>query len=230
MFMPDLISIISECVIASTGFIISYFTLRKSSKEIGHRLLASATLLIGFYGLSIVIYDITAIAELVHFFLRFGIISLFFGVMLLYFAFQVIVHTKEWLSRKANTLPYIIGISIYAIVFYAWPDAITIVQLTPFVDSKVSIIILGILGVGILGFLISTMMVVYRFGIKYIEGEKRKKMEIVEIGYCICLIALFVNIASNIVEEGALFDVLFFLIMAIGMIVIAYGFLKPVSQ
>ncbi len=218
---------VSELVIAFAGFAIAYFTLKKNSKSIPHRLLALSTLLIGVYGVSIFLYDVTGIEILILVLLRLGTIALFFGVVFLYFTFQVIVHTKVWLEPKLNTWPYIIGVSIYAIIFCTWDGAVTIVNSTPPVDSKIDIVLTIILGLSILLLLLMTMFNLYRFGIKPSEGEKRKKMTIALSGFLICMAALFLNIASALVAEGAIFDIAFFLVLAGGMVVIAYGFIGP---
>jgi hypothetical protein len=230
--MVEPFSLTSECVIAFTGFIIAIVTIRKDPKSITHRLLASSMFLIGVYGVSIVIYDIAAIEFLVHFLLRLSTIALLFGVIFLYFTFQVIVHTSSWLDRKLNTWPYLIGAIIYGIVFYAWwPGAVPKIELVPVVNSQVDISLVVILGVSILIFMLVTINTLYRFGVKPSEGEKRKKMTIALVGFLISLSALFVNIASNLVEEGgAMLDIAFFLILAGGMIVIAYGFIGPVRK
>ncbi len=228
--MADLLGIlgfISELIIAGAGFAITIFTLQKDPKSTPHRLLAFSTALIGFYGASIFIYDVTGIAELVKFFLRLGIFTLFLGVIFLFFTFQVIVHTKEWLKPKRNTWPFIIGVVIYAIVFYAWDGAVVILRTTPVVDTQVAISMIAILGISLLLLLLVTMNNLYRFGIKPSEGIKRRKMEIAFIGFSICLVALFVNVASNLVDVGGLLDIAFFLILACGMTVIAYGFIGP---
>ncbi len=222
-----IIGFISELVIAFAGFAITYFTLKKDSKSIPHRLLALSTLLIGVYGVSIFIYDVTGIEILVLILLRLGTVALFFGVVFLYFTFQVIVHTKDWLGRRLNTLPLIIGVSIYALVFFVWDGAVTIINPTPPVDSKIDITMTIILGVSILLLLLATMFNLYRFGIKPSEGDKRQKMTIALVGFLFCLAALFLNIASTLAAEGSLFDIAFFLILAGGMAVIAYGFIGP---
>ncbi len=225
-----IIGFISELAISFAGFAITYFTLRKDSKSIPHRLLALSTLLIGVYGVSIFIYDVTGIEILVLILLRLGTIALFFGVVCLYLTFQVIVHTREWLDRRLNTWPLIIGVSIYTIVFYVWDGAVTIINPTPPVDSKIDLTMTIILGISILLLLLVTMFNLYRFGIKPSEGDKRRKMAIALVGFLLCLAALFVNIASTLAAEGALFDIAFFLILAGGMAVIAYGFIGPTRK
>jgi hypothetical protein len=229
--MVEPFSLISECVISFTGFAIAVVTLRKDPKNITHRLLASSMFLIGVYGISIVIYDVAAVEFLVHLLLRLSTIALLFGVLFLYFTFQVIVHTSAWLDRKLNTWPYVIGGIIYGVVFFAWwPGAVTNIELTPVVNTQMDMSLVVILGVSILILMLVTINTLYRFGVKPSEGEKRKKMTITLVGFLICLASLFVNIASNIVASGAMLDIAFFLILAGGMIVIAYGFIGPVRR
>ena len=228
--MVEYFSLINEFVIAFTGYAICVVTLRKDSKNVAHKLLALSLFLIGVYGTSIAIYDLIGIESVLHFFARFGIIALFFGVLFLYFTFQVIVHTKVWLEEKIHTWPFLIGVAIYGIVFYAWEGAIEITP-GPVVNSKIALSMMAILGVSVLLILLVTMFNLYRFGIKPSEGVKRRKMILTLCGFLISIVALVVNVASNLpmVDDavGTILDSIYFLILAVGMIFIAYGFIGP---
>jgi len=227
----------AELVIAAAGILTAFFTLRKNSKYIGSRMLALGTTLIGFYGLCVFTYDISAAfvdptieLALIYVFLRLSMLCILFGTMSLYFAFQIVVQTEDWLKEKKHTWPYILGICIYGVIFYTWTDAIQNVTLTPVVNNHINLIMVAILGVSVVLLMVAIIRNLVKFGIKHAEGEKKIKMTYAVLGFTIALASVFINIASVIVSDLVTYQILvlsFFLVLAAGISIVAYGFITP---
>jgi len=232
---------VAELVIMIAGIIMAFFTLRKNAKYIGSRLLAAGMVLVGMYGLCIFIYDVSAYFAppavtlgLIYVFLRLGMVCILFGVMCLYFAFQVVVHTESWLEKK-RTLPLVLAVAVFAIVLYAWQDAVSNISLTPVVNNHIELSMIAILGIGVLLLMLVTLANLYKFGVKQAEGIKRKKMIFAIVGFIVATSSLFINIMSSLTDVTtpagiAMYQTLvlaFFLDLAAGISIVAYGFITP---
>ena len=224
---------VAEVIIAAVGILIAVFVLHKNSKTVANRFLAIGMIFVSVYGTSIFIYDITSWAgmrdltlTLIFIFLRLATISILAGTICLYFAFQVVVKTEAWLEKKVHTWPILIGIAVYSLIFYLWPGAIETVSWEPPVTNKINYAMIGTVAVGIVILMLVTLRNLYQYGIKLSEGPKKKKMAIVFVGFLIVLVSVFINIASEVVpgvDLGATLVLVFFIILACGFSIIAYG-------
>ncbi len=216
-------------IIMVAGLITVWLSLRKDKKYTGNRLLALAFLMVGIYGISMLIHDGIAIGEVIIFTDQLNYSVLLFAVSFLFLTMQVIVNTTAWLKERRHLIPVIILDMAFAVLVFAWTDAISVESLSP-PNTKTNIIVDILLGAGVLYFVLYSIYAVYNYGIKKTEGKRKTKMKIVCAGF-ICIIgAFFANVVSNLVdnaEMGAIFDVIYFGVLAGSMVMLAVGFLRP---
>ncbi len=212
------------------GFLAAYLVLKKDKNYIGNKLMAVSTILFGIYMGSILTYDILyPILPApfnnwsVEIFNRAGLIAILGGSMFLYFTIKVMCHSSAWLNDKKHTYPYLIATLAYGI-YISMIDYIEVIE-GETVNTQIDLIPLLILIVGVLFFIVSALSGLYKYGIKKGQGEMKKKMSIFFVGLMIGLSAIFVNIASNVLDDVSGFlDIIFFGTLALAMVVMTFGF------
>ncbi|TFG20990.1 MAG: hypothetical protein EU530_01485 [Promethearchaeota archaeon] len=224
----QLLGFIFEGIGLISGIIIATVVLKKDSKYVGNRLMAAAMILLGVYMGSILSYDILypifpTQDWIVQGLYRICVIALFFGTMFLFFTIRVMCLSSAWLTKR-NTIPYAIIILVYSITIWF----IDFLEILPGdqVNTQTKIMIpLYILIAGVAYFIIFSMIGLYRFGIRKSEGLKRMKMVIFFSGLAVSMLAIVINVLSNILADPlGVLDVLFFGTLAIAMVVMTFGF------
>jgi len=225
----QILGFIFEGIGLVAGVTIASIVMKKDSRYIGNQMMAAAMILLGIYMGSILTYDILfpffqTQEWIVQVFYRIGVIALFFGTMFLFFTIQVMCQSSAWLTLK-HTLPYAIGILAYSIAIW-FIDFLEIVSGDQ-VNTQAKIMIpLYILIVGVLYFIIFSMIGLYRYGIRRSEGSRKRKMTNFFIGLVISLLAIVINVLSNLLEDPlGILDSIFFGTLAIAMIVMTFGFI-----
>jgi hypothetical protein len=227
ILITQLLGYIFEGIGLASGIIIASIVMKKDSKYIGNRLMAAAMILIGVYMGAILIYDILypifKIDLIIQIFYRICVIAMFYGTMFLFFSVNVMSRSSSWYSKK-NTIPYVVLIFIYAvsICFIHFLEILPGDQ----VNTRTSPMYpLYILIVGVMYFIIFSMVNLYRFGIRKSEGVRKKKMVTFFSGLSISLLAVLINVLSNVLSDPlGILDVLFFGVLAAAMVVMTFGF------
>jgi hypothetical protein len=226
---PELLQVLGyifELIGFLAGIIIAVAVLKRDSEYAGNRMMALAAILIGMYPGGILIYDIIGTDLVIEIFLRVAIISMLFGGLSLFITMQIMVHSSAWLKFKERYVPYTIGLIVFA-VWIIITDFITIIHTTGTVNTQTDPLPLMLMVLVIVFFLLLTMFDLYLHGIKKAQGVQKKKMTIFFSGLAICFLAIILTVASNLtsnVDLGAILDVFFFMVLAIGMVVMMLGF------
>jgi hypothetical protein len=211
------------------GVTIAILVMKRDSRYIGNQLMAAAMILLGVYMGSILTYDILfpifqTQEWIVQVFYRICVIALFFGTMFLFFTIQVMCQSSAWLTKK-NTIPYVIIILAYSIAIW-FIDFLEIVTGEQVNTKTSNMIPLYILIAGVVYLIVFSMIGLYRYGIRKSDGIKKKKMIIFFSGLAISMLAIIINVMSNILADPlGILDVIFFGTLAIAMVVMTFGFI-----
>ncbi len=125
--------------------------------------------------------------------------------------------------------------SIYAVTFIVvciltFVDYITVTSLEPIVNSDfdtwVSITFILYVLIGIIG----TLIPVYKFGIKNMEGLHKKRLQMFFLGTICDLIAVFAEIFGNFTAYGAYLKIVTFGFIALGIVIISYSISADVEK
>jgi hypothetical protein len=217
-----------ESISAMAGIVSALFVIKKNPKYLGNQLLSLGVLFLGLYAVCILIYDIVRTSLTIQIFLRVAMILIILGCCFLYFTMQVAVHSSKWMELKIRWMIPLLLIIIYAI-WISVHDFIRIISLET-VNTQTELLPLIILVLGVITFLIMSIRNLWKYGVKKTTGVLQKQMKITFTGLIAGLIAVVWNIISNVVEDGAIFDVFFYLTLAITMILLAYGFRQHQSK
>jgi uncharacterized membrane protein len=84
---------------------------------------------------------------------------------------------------------------------------------------------LYVLIAGVAYFILGSIFGLYRYGMKKAEGARKKKMSTFFTGLIISMIAIVINVLSNLLEDPlGVLDVIFFGTLAVAMIFMTLGF------
>ncbi len=221
--IEKIIGLIIEITALVFGIWIPIKLMKKNPDFLGSKLLAASIAFKGMFALSTLIYDLWATDLAVQIFLRTTLISLVLSVMLLFFAMQVVVKSGTvFLSNKK--LIYSTSIVTFVVVFILiFVDYITVTSLEPIVNSDFDTWVSITFMLYILIALISTLVPIYKFGIKKMEGLNKKRLQMFFLGSVCDLIAVFAEILGNFTKYGAYLKMVTFGFIALGMIVVSYS-------
>lgn len=221
--MLEWLEYIFEGIAALASFLSAIVVLRKNSKYIGNRLMFATFFLFGTYISSLLTYGIIKTELIIHILFRVGINCLLYGMLFLFFTMQVMVHSSAWITNKNHVFPFIIPAGVWSIwTIFAHLDILS----TDPVNTSMALAPLIFLILSSFGLLISSLISLYKHGIKETKGEDRKKMQIFMVGLGINLVALLISLAAQLESEGILMDIIFFVVLAAGQVIIAYGFTR----
>ncbi|MHA1111066.1 MAG: hypothetical protein ACTSRE_08175 [Promethearchaeota archaeon] len=224
----QILGFIFEGIGLIAGITIAIVVLKRDLRYVGNQLMATAMFLLGLYMGAILFYDIVypivKLDWIIQTFYRICVIALFFGTMFLYFSTKVMSQSSAWLTKK-NTIPYALTILAYSIMIWFIPF-LTIVSGDQ-VNTQTEIMWpLYILIAGVAYFIVLSMIGLYRFGISKSEGSHRKKMIIFFSGLAVSMLAIVINVLSNILADPlGILDIIFFGVLAIAMITMTFGFI-----
>ncbi len=223
MFQADLIFLqnIAQIVSGILSFAIAIAVIRKDSKSWANRLLAMAAIFMGSYIISEWIYSTLHIELVIIILARLSWILSYMSLCFLYLTFKVLVKSSLWLKKKSGTWPFIIAIIIYGIALFVVPDSIEIVSVE-LSKTLPDYWVLIAFAIGLFYFLLTSLVILIKVGVLKATGSSRRNMIITTTGLIICLIAIMISLIGRIVEE-LLYDIVFYYILAIGMIFVTYG-------
>ncbi|UYP44594.1 hypothetical protein NEF87_000879 [Candidatus Lokiarchaeum ossiferum] len=221
--MLEWLEFVFEGIAIVASYLSAIVVLRKNSKYIGNQLMFVTFFLFGTYILSLLTYGIIKTEIVIHILFRVGINCLLYGMLFLFFTMQVMVHSSGWINNKNHILPFIIPAGLWSIwTIFAHLE---ILSIDP-VNTSMALPPLIFLILSSFGLLISSIISLYKYGIKETKGENRKKMLIFMVGLSINLIALLISLAAQLESEGILMDIIFFVVLACGLVIVAYGFTR----
>ena len=229
----QILGFIFEGIGLIAGLTIAVLVLRKDSKYMGNRLMAISMILFGFYMGFILTYDIFyPIFQqdwLIEVFFRLCLISIIFGSVFLFFTIEVMCKSSVWLTFK-RVIPYVLVLTAYSIWIWFY-DFITIISGDQVNTQAEMIPTLLLLILGVLYFIIQSIVGIYRFGIRKTEGDRKKKMMTFFMGLIISLAAIIINVLSNILDDPiGVLDVIFFGTLALAMVIMALGLTRKPEE
>jgi hypothetical protein len=223
----QILGFIFEGIGLVAGITIAALVMKKDARYIGNRLMATTMILLGIYMGAILVYDIFyPIFKqdwIIQVFYRICLIALFLGTMFLFFTIRVMCHSSAWLT-VLHTVPYAIIITGYSIWIW-WIDFLEIISGDQVNTQTADLTPLLILIIGVTYFIVYSIYGIFTYGMKRAEGARKKKMTTFFIGLVISLLAVVINVLSNVLDDSlGIFDVIFFGTLAIAMIVMMIGF------
>lgn len=219
------IGYIAEAIGTLAALLSAYLVYRKNKEYIGNKLLSLSMTLIGVYIGSILTYDLIRNELVIQIFYRIAISSLLLGIIFLYFAMQVIVHSSAWLENKKVIRSLLLFWLIYTIIII-FGDVIEIIDIDV-ANTQMNLPLLIIIVISVILFLFTSIFDLYLHGIKHAEKNQKLNRWIFLLGLIISLCSVFFSVLSAIVEDefiGFILDIVTFSVLALSQAVIAYGF------
>ena len=222
----QVLGIIFELLTTVAGFVSTYLILKRNSTYIGNRMMASSTAFIGLYTLFILFYDLLAVEWAIQVFLRAGMIAILFAGVFIFYTIQVLVFSSKILLKKINWVPFLVISLGYTIYLILERNFIHINSVDP-VDVQIIMTPLLILIVQLLFYVGFSLFFLIRNGIMQSTGQTKKKITVYTIGLSFTLIAIIINIISQLVEAelGMVLDVVYFAMISLSVSVMSVGFL-----
>ncbi|MHA1520775.1 MAG: hypothetical protein ACTSRK_11385 [Promethearchaeota archaeon] len=219
----QLLGYIFEITAIVAGILTALIIFSKKSKYLANTFMAFGNLFIGLYVAFILVYDIIGKTWAIQTFLPIAMTCILIGTLMLFFSMLCIIKSDKWFDDWYHWVPYVLIVIAYAIYILTNKNFITILD-TEVVNTQIDLIPLGILVVLLLFFLGASEYVVIFFGIKKTEGDSRKKMNLFSTGIIFGIIAILINVVSQIMAEGTLgeiLDVIFFGTLAICVVLLS---------
>ncbi len=226
---------IFEGISVLSGIIAGISALKKDPKYRINQLMASALFFMAFYVGFIMLYDIvffeTGNPNIIYISFPLALVCIVAASMLLYLSMKCITDSTDWLKTWWHWGIHLIILILFTI-FITIYDFIEI-NTSEVVDTKMNPYVLGIVILIVLFYLIQSIFITYTHGIRRTGGITQKKLVIFEMGLLTNLVAVFVNIFSQLTENviaGQILDVIFFGFLAVGNILFSIGFLISPSE
>jgi hypothetical protein len=227
------IGYIIEAITILAGVISIYYVLRRNRKYLGNVMMASSIGCVTLYIFSITVYDIflpiTENEIWVDIFLPIAMFAIVSAGMFMFFTMMTMTKGAWWVKNLKKSGIYIAVVAAWGIFIlsqgwkYIWVDDYEIV------DTGQNLFLKIILGVVLLFFIVGSIILTYKSGIKKTDGITKKKLIRFEIGLCIMLFALIFNIVKGFVgggpNVGGILDMIYFGILAGGTVVFAISIL-----
>lgn len=226
--MTELITYIFEFATMIISFL-SAFTLLKQLKHsqvtLGIKFLSSASVFLGLYGLSTIIYSLIGTEWTIIVFLKLGMISILMSVLFLFFTMQVLIHSSVWLKTHKKSFSIILGIAVVISLILIFTDYIDVINpLTA--ETHFEPLPFYIFASFVALILIYSIIALYLFGISKNTGESRQRMLSFLIGLLFLFGGLITDILGNFFENEVIFDTLLFAFLAIGIIFTTWALLR----
>jgi hypothetical protein len=222
----QILGIIFELLTTVAGFVSTYLILKRNPKYIGNRMMATSTTFIGLYTLFILFYDLVAEVWAVQVFLRAAMISILFVGVFIFYTIQILVFSSKNLMKKKNWVPFLVASLVYSVYLILEQNFITILSIDP-VNVSINMLPLLILIAQLLFYVLFSIFFLVKNGIMQTTGQTKKKITIYTIGLSLTLIAIVLNIISQLVaaDVGEILDVVYFAIICLSVSVMSIGFL-----
>ena len=226
MELLQLLGIIFELLTSIAGFVSTYLILKRNPKYIGNRMMAASTTLMGLYTLFILFYDLVAEVWAVQVFLRAAMISILFAGVFIFYTIQILIFSSKNLMKKRNWVPFLLASLGYSVYLIFEQNFITILSIDP-VNVSIYMLPLLILIAQLLFYVLFSLFFLVKNGIMQSTGQTKKKISIYTLGLSFTLVAIVLNIISQLVaaDLGEILDVVYFAIICLSVSVMSIGFL-----
>jgi glycosyltransferase involved in cell wall biosynthesis len=230
----SLFSDVNKAIIIIGGIVSALLILKRNRSYLANRLMASAILLFASYAMGIFVYSIIKTNWSVQIFLRISMLAAIVGTAMLYFSIHCIVNSSAWFKMYQRWVPYVLIIVGYA-VYICVTDIIEFEE-SPSggINARTDLLPTALMGILMLYFLGASMNFIRKYGIKKTSGIHKQKMKIFSLGLFIGILSILVSILSQMpffsTEIERILDQSFFLILAISLLIVTYGFLKKSSK
>jgi len=222
----QILGIIFELLTTIAGFVSTYLILKRNPKYIGNRMMATSTTLMGLYTLFILFYDLVAEVWAIQVFLRAAMISILFVGVFVFYTIQILVFSSKNLMKKRNWVPFLLASLGYSVYLIFEQNFITILSIDP-VNVSINMLPLLILIAQLLFYVLFSLFFLVKNGIMQSTGQTKKKITIYTLGLSLTLIAIVINIISQLVaaDMGEILDVVYFAIIWLSVTIMSIGFL-----
>ncbi len=210
-----------------SGLIMAYFVIKQNPKYIGNKLMALSALGIAGYIGGIFLYDVIATERAIQILYRIAMPFILIGAISMYYTMQIMVHSSSWLRQTWKKIVPVLIIGAFT-VYISIADVIEVNSLEV-VDTTLDLFPLLFVSFWVLGLILASIIDLYLHGIRKMKGQSKKHMLIFMAGLIINLFALILTVISNLIsnaEIAAIFDVLFFLVLAIGTGFMSFSFIQ----
>ncbi len=226
--MTELITYIFEFITMGISFLVAFLLLmrmKRSLVPVGNASLAIASIFLGIFALSTILYSLIGEASVIIILFKMGLISLLMAVFFLYYTMQVLVYSSKWIKikkmKKFLWIPLITLILIVLILIFT--DYITVINAAT-AETHFEPFQFMLYALYIAFMILYSTISLYKFGLKKVTGESKKNMQFFFMGLLFFLGALVIDVLNNIFEYEVLFDTLLFASLAIGVILMARAF------
>lgn len=224
----QIIGYIFEIIAIVAGLLTATYIFVKRAKYLGNIFMGLGNLFIGVYVLFILLYDYIGEAWAILTFLPIAMCCIMLGTMFVFFSMMCFVNSDKWFKIWYHWLPFIAISAAYSIYILTNQTFIEILD-TELVNTKLDLIPLAILVVILLFYLGSSEYLVVVHGIKKTTGSSKQKMKRFSGGIIVGIIAILINILSQILANetiGTSLDVLFFATLAICVILLTLAIIR----
>ncbi len=227
----QLIGYFIEAITIIAGSLSTYFVLRKNKKYYGNLMMASSIGCITLYIFCITIYDIflplTGSEIWVDIFLPLAMFAIVAAGMFMFFTMMTMTKGEWWVKDLKKSGIYILIVLLWGIFILGFGWKFIWVDDPDIVDTGQELFLKVILGVMLLFFILSSIILTYKSGIKKTQGSMKKKLIRFEIGLIVMILALIFNIVKGFIKGSenvsGILDMTYFGILALGTIVFAYS-------
>jgi hypothetical protein len=226
--MTELITYIFEFAAMIISFLSAFILIKQikqSQVSLGIKFLSSASIFLGLYALSTIIYSIMGTEWTVIVFLKFGMISILMSVLFLFYTMQVLIHSSTWLKTHIKSFFIILGIAVVISLILIFTDYINVVNpLTA--ETHFEPLPFYTFALFVAFILIYSIINIYIFGISKNTGESKQRMQSFLIGLLFLFGGLITDLIGNFFENEVLFDTLLFAFLAIGILFVTWALLR----
>ena len=218
-----------QLLLSGGAFFVSITLLRKNRRYLGNKLLAISLSLVGVYALLLFLYKVLDSAVLLQYSIRIGFSALLFAVYLLFCTLQVLLYSSH--TIRTHKIKFLIWFLIAAIIvgLMTVTDWISVENgdITT-MDYNFAVFLPFAAYVAVM--LVYSMLVLYRFAIKTASETSKPYLWLFFFGLLSMFCGLLTEGLSAAFEGLAgLFDILLFVFLAVGVLLMALSLLRKDS-
>jgi hypothetical protein len=218
-----IISLLSELISGIIGIALMFVIIIKNRRYLGNIFMGLALGGLGFYTFFVFMYDVIAKPWAIQVFLPIGISCVVLAGLFLYYTFNILSESTKWFDALKNWVPSLVVVILFIIYIFSVPF-IFIESLEP-PNTRIEIVPLVLMLLILLYFLFNVLAKIQRVALKSLTGTALQRMIHFRTAIVILIIALFVNIPTQLFENMGLLDQIFYIMIAIGEITFGYAFL-----
>lgn len=224
--MTELITYIFEFLTLIISFFIALLLLKQKTNSqvpLGNTYLSLASLCVGIYALSTIIYSVIGQEWAVIIFLKLGMIAILLAVLLLYFTMQILIYSSKSISIHKSRFWIPLCVCLVIALVLVFTNYIIVVDART-AETHFQPVPFALFALFVAFMLFYSVISMYSFGIRKSEGNSKKRMEYFLIGLLFVISALIIDVLGNVIENEVLFDTLLFATLSLGVIFVAGAF------